>query len=261
MSHVAVFFDIDMTLWDEKGFIPESTKEAIKLLHKNGNFAFICSGRARAYIQSPELLSLGFDGVLAGCGTHVECRNELLYYKTIKPDLAVHTVETVRKYGFKPILEGKEHLYFDDADFADGPYGQKLIRELGSRRSYIDKFYGNWEFSKLSCDTTDCDVAACEEELGMYYTFLPHTPSVLEMVPKGHSKATGIEKLCLKTGLDPMKTIAFGDGVNDMDMIKYAGLGIAVGNAQDELKAVADYVTDPLHEDGIYNALKLYDII
>ena len=68
----AVFFDIDGTLWDFYNQIPVSTVTAIRELRKNGHYAFICSGRARAYIQHPDLFAIGFDGVVAGCGTHVE---------------------------------------------------------------------------------------------------------------------------------------------------------------------------------------------
>lgn len=261
MSRYAAFFDIDGTLWDEKNNIPESTIDAIRQFRAKGNYAFICTGRHKAYVINPNLLNIGFDGIIAGCGTYVEFAKNIIYYKRISDDLGVHTVETVRKFGFKPILEGKDHLYFDDEDFADGPYGQKLIRELGANRAYICKDYGRWEFSKLSCDTTDCDVKACEEVLGMYYTFLPHTPSVLEMVPKGHSKATGIAKWCDQIHFDPMCTLAFGDGVNDIDMIRYAGCGIVMGNGQDAVKAEANYVTTDIHDDGVYNALRELNMI
>ena len=72
----AVFFDIDGTLWDKENRIPDSTKEAIRLLRKNGHLTFICSGRTRVFINSEELLSMGFDGILCGCGTHIEYQGE-----------------------------------------------------------------------------------------------------------------------------------------------------------------------------------------
>ena len=72
----AVFFDIDGTLWDEKMQIPQSTKEALKRLRENGHYAFLCSGRSRSNIRSPRLLELGFDGVVAACGTHIDFHKE-----------------------------------------------------------------------------------------------------------------------------------------------------------------------------------------
>jgi hydroxymethylpyrimidine pyrophosphatase-like HAD family hydrolase len=64
----AVFFDIDGTLWNYKMQIPQSTVSAIRKLRENGHYAFICSGRSRSNIQSPDLLGIGFDGVVASCG-------------------------------------------------------------------------------------------------------------------------------------------------------------------------------------------------
>ncbi len=68
----AVFFDIDGTLWDVHMHVPESTTKAIHELRANGYYAFLCSGRSRSNIKSPKLLALGFDGIVAACGTHIE---------------------------------------------------------------------------------------------------------------------------------------------------------------------------------------------
>lgn len=93
MSRKAVFFDIDGTLWDEHFVIPESTKEAIRKLRENGHLAFLCSGRTRAFIQDERLLALGFDGIVAGCGTWIEMDGKTLFYKKIRTgiDRGYHT--------------------------------------------------------------------------------------------------------------------------------------------------------------------------
>ena len=67
-----IFFDIDGTLWDEKMQIPESTIPTIKQLQKNGHKTFLCSGRSRSNINDKRLLGIGFDGIVATCGNHVE---------------------------------------------------------------------------------------------------------------------------------------------------------------------------------------------
>lgn len=257
----AVFFDIDGTLWDFTNRIAESTVAAIRALRKEGHLAFLCSGRARAYIQSPELFAIGFDGVLAGCGTHVELNGEIIYEKLIEKELAIYTVETVRKYGFRPILEGPEYLYMDAEDFAHEPYGKKVMRELGGHLVGIRENYGEWKINKLSCATDHADREGCFRALSEHYTYLIHNEDVAELVPKGHTKATGIIKVCGQLGIDRADTFAFGDSVNDLEMLSYAGVGIAMGNADARVRRAADYVTDGLYDDGIYNAMVHFGLI
>lgn len=257
----AVFFDIDGTLWDFYNHIPDTTVTAIRKLRENGHYAFLCSGRARAYITSPELFAIGFDGVVAGCGTHVELNGTRIYEKLIDRELAIHTVETVRKFGFRPILEGPEYLYMDASEFAHEPYGQKLMRELGERLVGITDHFGAWEINKLSCATDNADREGCFAALREYYTYLIHNSQVAEFVPKGHTKATGIEKMCEVLDIAREDTIAVGDSVNDLAMLEYAGVGVAMGNATTETKAAADYVTSDLHEDGIYRAMEALGLL
>lgn len=257
----AVFFDIDGTLWDSTNRIPESTVTAIRGLRAQGDYAFLCSGRARAYIQSRELFDIGFDGVLAGCGTYVEIDGEVIYEKRIERELAVYTVETVRKYGFRPILEGPEFLYMDVADFAHEPYGKKVMRELGDHLVGISEHYGEWEINKLSCATDHADREGGFAALADYYTYLIHNEDVVELVPKGHTKATGIAKVCEYLGVDQKDTFAVGDSVNDLEMLTYAGTGIAMGNADMRAKQAADYVTRDLYDDGIYHAMLHFGLI
>jgi len=75
------------------------------------------------------------------------------------------------------------------------------------------------------------------------------------------SKEFGIRKLAEELGYDLKDVYAFGDALNDMEMIKVAGVGIAMGNAKEELKAIADYVTDDINNDGIMKALKHFKLL
>ena len=79
----ALFFDIDGTIWDKENRIPDSTREAFRLLKGQGHCLFLCSGRTRVFIPDAKLMPLGFDGVLAGCGTYGEFQGEEKFYYRI----------------------------------------------------------------------------------------------------------------------------------------------------------------------------------
>lgn len=256
-----LFFDIDGTLWNHYNVIPQSTIDAIGQARNNGHLAFICSGRARGYIQNENLLGIGFDGVVSGCGTMCEYNGGILDYYRLDNELLAFTIETVRRCGMKPILEGREFLYFDEADFGKDLYGQKLIRELGTRWKEISACEGKWEASKLSCDTSEADMTTCMKELEADYDFIIHNEKICEIVPKGFHKGIGLAKVCDRLGIDIKDSFAFGDSVNDLGMFRSAGVSVAMGNGSDEIKAVADYVTDTMDNDGIWKACKHFGLI
>ncbi len=260
----AVFFDIDGTLWDYEKYIPESTKTGIKKLRENGHLAFICSGRTRAFINDPDLLGIGFDGIVCACGCHIEIDGKVLYKKILEQDFVQKTVELIRGYGIKPILEGPKNLYMSSEDFEDDKFGKVLKRDMGDKLLAIDgDYYGKWVVNKMSC-STDIEAAKRVEvfdRLAKYYNIIQHSDTVCELVPAGYSKATGMLKACEIVGIDPANTYAFGDSENDLEMLETAHVGIAMGNGTDRAKAVADYVTTPFDEDGIYNGLKHFGLI
>lgn len=260
----AVFFDIDGTLLEGYKYIPPSVYEGVKLLREKGNYAFICTGRAMGFVHDPKLLAVGFDGFVAGCGCHVQLGDSMLYEQLIPNDQMEWTVETVREYGFKPILEGPEHLYLDESEFPkDDAYGSKLWANTANTIAGINSNWGNWKANKFSCDMHVSDEMreACYEKLRRYYDIIPHTSTVAEMVPKGNSKATGMAKMIEHLGIDQAHTYAFGDSVNDLTMLKFAGTGICMGNGVDAAKEAADYVTAELLDDGIYKGLEHFGLI
>ena len=260
MGKKALFFDIDGTIWDFHNRICESTVEAMKKLHDNGHLTFICSGRSRAYIRNEVLLALGFDGIISGCGTMIEYDNKQVFYKKLDDEFVRYTIDGVRKYGFRPILEGREYLYMDDEDFAGDLYGNKLKKELGSHLIPI-KGQKEYDIAKLSCAVTGNNVDKCEEEFGKYFEFILHNEHIVEMVPKGFSKGTGILKVCEMIGIDINDTYAFGDSNNDISMLKTVGHAIVMGNGTEEAKKEADYITTTVMEDGIWNACRYFNLI
>ena len=257
----AVFFDIDGTIWDEHSFIPKSTREGIRKLRENGHYAFICTGRTKGFIRDQRLLSLGFDGMIAGCGTYIECDGKELFYQKLDNRKVVDSLAVLRKYHMPVILEGKEYLYMDYEEFAGNEYAKKVKGEMSE---YLLPISGNesiWEISKFSAAGNEETYPLALKELEGEYDFLVHGPHAIEFVPRGFSKASGIVKACELLGVRKEDTYAFGDSVNDLQMLSFIAHGIAMGNGTKDAKEAAEYVTAPLRENGIYQGLVHYGLI
>lgn len=257
----AVFFDIDGTLWDRHMNIPESTVKAIEELRENGVYTFICTGRAPAFLGSPKLKALPFDGIVAGCGTYVMFHGEELLCRYLEPELIQKTVEILRDHQMAALFEGTEYEYADTPLLKDDPYYPILKAEMGDHLKDLDECSMQWKANKFSATIHGGNYMEAIRMLEEWYLMIQHDDIVCEGVPKGFSKASGIEFICEKLGVAREDTYAFGDSANDREMLIYAGCGIAMGNGTDAAKSVADYVTDSLENDGIYNACRHFGLI
>ena len=256
-----LFFDVDGTLWDYRNYIPESTKKAIKLAQAGGHKCFINTGRSRAFVYNKELLDIGFDGIISSCGCMVEYEGKVLFNRLISREDSIRTVETVIRHGFRSILEGPEYLYMNRADFEGDMYGEKVMREMGGKLLSINDNWGNWEMNKLSCECGTPTRDQCFEELSDLYDYMIHNDHIVEIVPKGFNKGSGITEVCELLSEDIGSTIAFGDSINDKEMLERAAISVAMGNATDAVKELSDHVTTNLLDDGIWNAMKKLELI
>lgn len=257
----ALFFDIDGTLLDWNHKLPESTRNAVLQAKENGHLIFINSGRTKAYIYDKNLLSLGFDGIICGCGTHIIFHGKELLYHKLSKKLTKKTVEVCYDSNIPIIMEGREWLFMDRDMICRDQYGKRLFENESSIIQPIANNEENWECSKFCAAVDGISYEKAVDELSSDYTIKEHEGKALEFVPRGYSKRTGIRKICEYTGIDPKDTYAFGDGTNDVEMLEGAGVGVAMGNAKEPAVEAADYVTDDIHQDGIQNALLHFHLI
>lgn len=256
-----LFFDIDGTLWDYYNNIPQSAVEGIHAAQAAGHLCFINSGRTRAFITDENLLGIGFDGIVSGCGTMIEIGGERRLYHRMDTDTIIRALDIFGKHSFMPIFEGPEYLYIDHETFTEDKFLGKLEAEMGPGLVEINDYWGRWEASKFSCAVTAGFIDGARPDLEDDFEFLVHSPTVVELVPRGFSKGTGIEKVCEILGRSAEDTIAFGDSANDLPMLKTAGVAVVMGNGSEEAKAAADHITADLEEDGIAKALQHLHLI
>ena len=258
----AVFFDIDGTLWNQNYDVSQSTRDAIAKLRENGHLAFICSGRSRANIKSEKLLSIGFDGVVASCGAHVDFHKETIFEKLLTAEQVAHILEVSKQYAVPIIFEGPQYMYANPEDFLDDAYVVYLREEQPEDLKVIPDDPALIVANKYSGETIGVDMESYQKELGDEFDVVVHIgEDVFEVIPSGYSKATGIKVVCEKFGIAIEDTYCFGDGENDLEMLRFAGHGIAMGNGTVNAKAAADFVTTGVDEDGIYNGLKHFGLI
>ena len=257
-----VFFDIDGTLWDENMIVPESTKEAIRQLQANGHKAFVCTGRAMGNVNDPQFYAIGFDGFIAACGNHVEMNGTILHENNMSYEDVKKVYEVSRVCRLPIIYEGTDYQWLDREGFDGDGYISYIVENLKDTAVFLDEcqledIHAN-KFSALINENTDYE--GIKEALSDLYDLLDGD-GIIEAVPKGTSKATGIAWLCEHLGIAIENTYAIGDSINDLEMLEFAGHSIAMGNASAIAKEKAEYVTTHIHEDGIYNALKHYKLI
>ena len=278
MNRKLVFFDLDGTVWDWKGIIPNSTKEAILKLKANGHIPIICTGRARGHVYYESLEQIGFPGMVVACGAHVEYEGKILYENYLPQDMVRDIVNRSVECRVPIVLEGANKHWVSPKGFERDSFVDRMVDEMGDRIVYFEKYTDDMEVNKFAGDVlVGSDYEAFKDGLVENLFWIEHDNGwesmqydgddknlvigVFEGLPIGDSKANGIRIMCEYLGVDPKDTYGFGDSKNDIDMIEYVGTGIAMGDGAEALKNVADYVTTPLWEDGIYKALIHFGLI
>lgn len=260
----ALFFDIDGTIWDNDRWIPDSTREAFRRMKQRGHSLFISSGRTRVFIPDHELMPLGFDGILAGCGTYGEFQGEVKFYHHIPHENILRVNDFLREMGAAYILEGRYYLYMDRECFPqESMFAQELKNSMGEKLLRVSGNEGRLEVSKFCANYLED--AHRQRELEQFlepdYMVIHRGGNFMEIVPRGYNKATGIREICRQLGIAHEDTYAFGDSTNDLDMLTYAAHSVAMGDGMQQAKDAAEYVTAPLSEDGIYKACEHYGLL
>ena len=258
-----IFFDIDGTISteDNRGFIPQSTREAITETRRRGNLTFINSGRTAFNIHS-RIKELGFDGYICGCGTYIEYGRKVIFRNKLEQHFCREIAEFVRKCRLTPVYEDTDGYFFDDnapendalssfmEDFVDS--GIDISGRTDDEEFTFDKFVV-WK-------NPDSDFELFKHEIGKHFAIIDRGNDFYEIVPLGFTKATAIDMVLERLGLRYEEAYAIGDSMNDLPMLKAVPNSIAMGGSE-QLYPYVSYVTTSLEDDGVYNAMKHYGLI
>ncbi|WP_028045528.1 HAD hydrolase family protein [Cellulomonas sp. URHE0023] len=266
-----VFLDIDGT-YAERGVVPPGHEVAVRRARAAGHRVFLCTGRSKAMLPS-RILDVGFDGVVASAGCYVEVGGNVLADRRFPDDLARRVVSLLIEHDAAFVLEAPEALY--------GPPGvddrfRALLGAGGSQEQHgADDFLrvlrmpadlSGVSFAKVTYLAAATAWTELLSSLGPSVGFVPSSiveahDFAGELYLADVHKALGIELVQRHLMAERDDVIAFGDGLNDLEMLEYAGVGVAIEGSDDRVLAVADAVARGPHLEGLvasFDDLGLY---
>ena len=255
----AVFFDIDGTLVSFNTHeIPLSTREAIKKLKENNIKVFIATGRPQILINN--VIELEFDSYIIMNGAHCFTKDKKdIHKELINTDDIKRVIEYIKEKEYPFVFVNDNGWFITKIDLSVEEIC-KLIEIPAPPIRPAEYAIDNGVMQMMGYFPQEADQKIFGKILTHCDTMRWH-PLFTDIVNKGTSKSNGIDKVIEYYGIKLEETMAFGDGGNDIPMLKHVHIGVAMGNASDEVKAHADYITDTVDNDGIMKALKHFKII
>lgn len=271
-----IFIDVDGTLVDYENHLPESAVEAIRKARKSGHRVYICSGRSKAEVYQ-NIWDIGLDGMIGGNGSYVEDGGKVLMHQLITEDQCRRIVDWLHERKLEFYLESNSGLYASekfetaalpsiqeyskrkgrDADitvrdvFPDMIFGADLYRDDLNKVSYLLNSYQDFLDTKEQFPDLQNGTWGGAKETALFG----------DLGVKDITKAHAIDVLLAHLGKKKEDTIAFGDAKIDIPMLEYCATGVAMGNGGEEIRAMADYITDDVDEDGLWNAFRYFGLI
>ena len=278
------FVDVDGTLLDSGEVIAPSSIEAVRTARANGHLVYLSTGRASVEIF-PAIRDIGFDGTISAGGGFAEIGNELVISRTMPEDAVARMVDFYQESGYDFYLQSFDDLYpspgvrgrfaahlEDDRERRGETGPDRAALSVDSQHPVLTavaevrplSYTGIAKSVFLASDLTAFDrvSAALSGEFHVITGTIPNMGRGSgEVTLHGVNKGSTILQLLDLVGLDPAAAIGIGDSTNDIEMLQACGVGIAMGNATDEVKAHADEVTTTVREHGVWTAFRRHGLI
>lgn len=269
MNKKLIFLDIDGTLIAAFSSPTPQVRRAIRQARAKGHRVFLCTGRNLPII-GPDILEIGFDGIIASAGAHVTVDGQVLLDRLMPEELVQECLSVFHSLGMFCRLETPEGVYIDPQMEAllrtadPDPRNSELIRMQKELQSALAiRSYGEYPRQgayKLCFTATGLEaIHKAQSALEDRFAFVVHpfasSASCLngEIIPRWADKGSAMELVCRHFGAGVQDAVAFGDSMNDASMLERAGRSVAMGNACEELKALADVICEDADHDGVYH--------
>lgn len=244
----ACFFDVDGTLLPKYHHqIPRETVDALERLRRNGNKVVLCTGRGS---EELDFTDFRFDGYILLNGQL--CLDEKMEPYFENPITGEDLTELIRLFQEKKVpvvLTERNRVYMN----FHNEYVRKVSEEISIAPHPIAEYKGDAIYMATVYAQEKMKIGSLRADRWHGWAF--------DAYPDGGGKAKGMREFCRKYGIELADTVAFGDAENDVEMVWCAGIGIAMGNGYESVKAAADYIADDSEKGGIEKALKWVGLI
>lgn len=256
----AVFFDIDGTLLSHKTKrVPDSTKQALKLLNKKGIYTFIATGRHISEMKDLPIHDLKFDGFITLNGQYCYNDKGVIYDSPIHKSDIENIIHEINQNPFPCIFVEEKNMYIN--------YCNEAVQTVQDAISTPLPDIGDLNRGLTHPIYQVIPYGITEEKEDEIIKLMPHCKRTrwhslaIDIISKDGGKQNGIQHILDDYHINQDEIMAFGDGMNDIDMFEFCQIGVAMRNANQEVKNKADYVTYDIDDDGIYHALKHFQVI
>lgn len=268
-----IFLDVDGTLINYEAKCPDSAKLAVDKARANGHKVYICTGCSKAEILRRDLPEL--DGMIGGNGAYVEDNNEVIMHQSLSLSDTTKIVDWCNSRKLGVVLETNSGMYCNDYLIKQAPdtltkyiigkgksedsarvlakdimqqytllNNDELYRDDVNKISFILSSYQDHLDSKEEFNDLIAGTWGGKGELALFG----------DLSPKGITKKNAIDVLLKHLNANQKDTISFGDAKIDLSMFELCNYNVAMGNGGKEIKEAADYITDDVDDDGLYNA-------
>ena len=276
MNPKLIFLDIDGTLTPAGSNVPpDSALEAIRAAQKNGHKVALCSGRNYAMLEP--LLHYGFDGVIASAGGYVEWNGTAVYDCPMTPEQQEKSMRVFAESGIFRTVESRIGSYTDEGfkvfikEHAKDGANSELLRWREQLESSLNilpmaEFKGEPIYKLIFMSPSEELLDTPRRLLGNEFDFCIQDTNEIgvvngELINRCFNKGTAVRLLCKAAGIPLEDSIAFGDSMNDLEMMQTAALSICMANGSETLKKESDEICPAVEDDGLFKAFKKHGLM
>ncbi len=264
MAIKLIAIDMDGTLLNPQHLITPGVKSALDRARQQGVSIVLATGRPFVGVQrylmelnlQEDQYCISNNGALVQRAIDGECVAEV----TLTFDDYLYVEQLARESGVHFQAFDKSHLYTPNKDISEYTIHEASLTGIPVRYRSVDEMDRNMRFPKLMMIDKPALLDSAIERLPDHaretYTILKSAPYYLEILDRRVNKGQGVKMLAEKLGLRQEEVMAIGDQENDLAMIEYAGTGVAMGNAIESVKKIAQFVTKTNMEDGVAHAIE-----